>query len=219
MREEGARMADSRTWLPIETRTCFPTSDGREVVLNRGSVACEVSYSRVPHETTGLDWDCVDCTLTLRDRLGDSFVLRRRIGANSFLELVRTSRNYPPKDMTMMVEGIRCYHDHRVLIPTVGASGDEPVTIAYWAKQLDVVLDLLSYSHGEWEQLALQVHPIAYGGIGGRPTPAVVVGTDWAAKVVLWPGFLSGSRGPEGNQPVFETGGPTGSPQALVEVV
>jgi hypothetical protein len=204
-----------RSHLPVETKTCFPISDGRELRLDRGRIDCEVHYSRIPHELTHDDWDTVRCELLLFDREGQGFRLERRLAANCFLELVSLSRR-PPQDISrLLVAGVRCYHDHRVWIPAtaLGAGGMAPVV--FYAKQLDVVLDLVAFTWGHGEALAIRVHPWPYGGIDGKATPLVCADCDWAAKIVVWPSLI-GSHGPVGEPPVFAPADLRGTPQALV---
>jgi hypothetical protein len=206
-----------RLLVPVDNKLSFPVIDGSELVLHRGAIECEVHYQKVPREGTRHSWDSVACQLFIVDRDGHELSLERLIGANAFLELVRTSRYDPTGELRPLVEGLRCYHDHRIWIPTVGRVSGELVAIAYWAKQLDAVIDLLSWRLGEWDHLAIRIHTVPYGAIGLRPSPTICVATDWAAKVVLWPSLLSMARGPIGEEPVFKPTGAVGTPQPLVE--
>lgn len=207
-----------RPFLPVETATSFPTTDGRTLSLGRGVLACAVSYARREREALQTDNDRVECRLEIADETGRVWRLEREIPGNCFLDLVRTSRQDPVGELTPLLHGLRCYYDSRVWIPTSGRVDGQLATFAYWGKQLDAVLDLMGYRLGPWDRLAIRVHAVPYGAVGYQPTPTVIVATDWAAKVVLWPTLLGGSDGPLGGQPVFLATDKQDEPQPAVRV-
>ena len=208
------------TFLPVETKTCFPVADGRELTLHRGTIPCRVSFLKIPEKTHHYadEWDVLLASLQVEDQQGQTFRLEREISANSFLELVRMSRSSPPAEPRPVLMGVHCAHDHRVHIPTVAIEGERLVAFAYWAKHLCLDIDLLTHRVGEWDQLVIRAHPTLGASLSGKDSPTVTVATNWAAKIVVWPGLVTGAYGPLGEQPMFLPTEDRREPQPLVTV-
>lgn len=166
------------------------------------------------------EWDWVVARLDVADRAGHVFRLERRLAAYVFLELLATSRSHSLEEPELLLGGIHCAYDHRVYIPTAALLGNRVTAFAYSGKHFGADIDLVAYRSrwSDFDCLGIRMPAHEYAGLGGTPTPLMVVKTDWAAKVIVWPGAFQGNA-PYGEQPVFSALSVTAEPQQLVEVV
>lgn len=193
------------SFLPFETRTSFPISDGRELVCSRGVVRCLVWFEMGAKHTYPDESDWVIARLAVAASDGSGFCLERKLEPRVFFELLRTSRSHSPNRPEVILAGIHCAYDHRDYVPTAAVAGDRIVALGYHTKYLSVDIDLLAFRarHDSFDDLAIRVPTLEGSGLAGS-TPEICVVTDWAAKVIVWPGLVLGGRTPYGEQPVFK---------------
>jgi hypothetical protein len=211
-----------RTFLPIDTKTSFPVTDGRELILQRGTVRCLASFELAgERHKYADDSDWVIARLDLPDRSGRVFRLERRLAGHVFLELLATVRSHDQQEPEVLLHCVHCAYDHRIFIPTFAVVGEHAIAVAYGAKQLTVNIDLLAYRApraNDFDSLGIRVPALETSGLGRTPTPMISVRTAWAARVIVWPGVLQSTLGPYGEQPVFAPTALSAEPQERVIV-
>src|SRR5262249_55644363 len=153
-------------------------------------------------------------------RDGHAYRLERLLDGSCFLEALRLSQpQWPNLDTSVpLLEGIHCRCDSRRYIPAVTHSDNGYMAFAYWTKSLSARLDLLKDNWGAGDELVIRVHPVAVGAIGARDVPTVVVQTNCAPMLILWPELLCAGDPGTGEAPVFGALAEQRAAQALVTV-
>jgi len=200
---QSVKQIRSLLWIDAETR--FPIEGGGSLLLKRGSIRCRASYAKwEPPEAHYEDYDLVSARLEVSGNDGTSYALERLINANTLFELVRTAVDPPgPDGLDLLLGGLRCYVDHRGFVPTFGTADGQFTTLTYRAKHLQTMIDLLSYSHADFDDLVIRVNGVRGKTADGRDAPTLLVSTWWAARIIVWPSLLEGWSGYLAQEPSF----------------
>jgi hypothetical protein len=114
----------------------------------------------------------------------------RRIQGNDFLPLIALGQPAIRIDeVDHELSQIRCRVHARQFLPAVGRVGAGGVrAFSYFTKDLRLTIDLLvTRSKYGGDRLVIRAPETEYSGIGGEPTPPLLVHTELTALLLLWP--------------------------------
>src|SRR5688572_29451255 len=180
--------------FPVDTEVIFPVADGGELRFARGDVPCVVQLERVIQATDDELSDEVEAWQEVSDATGCRFRLTRRVPGHEFLPLISLGQPEIQLDeVDHELRQIRCRFHSRQFLPAVGrVSLGDVRPFSYFTKDLRLTIDLLvTRSKYGGDRLIIRAPETEYRGIGGEPTPPVLVQTKLTALLLLWPSMFA----------------------------